>query len=115
MDLFPKSDPYLCVMMETGGGNYQVVAKTKHIDDCHEPEWPEILEIEDDSIRKDNDKLQLRIEILDYDGPGRADDMCGGIFTLEQLSHLNKPLPLKNKKDKNKGELLVKYFKIKEK
>ena len=63
MDLFSKSDPYLCVMMETGGGNYQVVAKTKHIDDCHEPKWPEILEIEDDSIRKDNDKLQLRIEV----------------------------------------------------
>ena len=63
MDLLSKSDPYLCVMMETGGGNYQVVAKTKHLDNNHDPDWPEVLEIEDESIRKDNDKLELRIEV----------------------------------------------------
>ena len=38
-------------------------SKTKHIDDNHDPDWPEVLEIEDESIRKENDKLQLRIEV----------------------------------------------------
>ena len=63
MDLLSKSDPYLCVMMESSGGNFQVVAKTDWILDNEDPDWEEILEIEDDCINPNNMNLELRIEV----------------------------------------------------
>ena len=63
MNLFSKSNPFLCVMMEGSGGNFQPVAKTKWVQDNHDPEWPEVLEIEDDCIHTSNKSLKVRIEV----------------------------------------------------
>ena len=64
MDVFSKSDPYLCVLMESSGGNFQVVAKTDWIKDNEDPDWEETLEIEDDCIYQNNKDLELRIEVI---------------------------------------------------
>ena len=56
------------------------------------------------------------LQLLDYDGPGQSDYMCGGTFSLAELERYNgiegKNLVVKNKKGKEKGYILVKHFEL---
>ena len=62
-DVFSKSDPFLCVLMASSQGNFQIRAKTNWIKNNHNPEWDEI-EIEDDSINGHNYKdLKAKFEV----------------------------------------------------
>ena len=62
-DLLSKSDPFLCVLMASSAGNFQIMAKTDWIKNNHNPDWEEI-EIEDDSINQDNYReLKAKLEV----------------------------------------------------
>ena len=62
-DLFSKSDPFLCVLMASSAGNFQIMAKTNWIKNNHDPDWDEI-EIEDDTIDQNNYRnLKAKLEV----------------------------------------------------
>ena len=53
--------------------------------------------------------------MLDYDGPGQSDYMCGNTFTLAQLKDnkgKEKDLIVISKKGKYKGYIMVTYFEV---
>ena len=55
----------------------------------------------------------ITFQVMDYDGPGKADEMCSGCFSLsdiEQASKNGNKLGLKNKKEKDKGYIIVHSF-----
>ena len=114
-DILSKSDPFLCVLMASSEGNFQVMAKTNWIKNDQNPDWDEV-EVEDDSITPDNFKnLTTRLEILDYDGPGKGDVICSGCFTLadiEEAARTKVELTVKDKKGKDAGHIIVNSFAI---
>ena len=110
-DWFSKSDPFLCVLLATRG-QYQLVTKTETVMNNHNPNW-ETIEITNPDIHEHNKGLKIQLQVLDYDGPGKADDMCNAFFsiaTLEEAAKTNQKLILYNRKHKEDGYLIIKYF-----
>ena len=112
-DVLSKSDPFLCVLMASSGGHYQVMAKTNWVKNNQNPDWDKV-ELDDDSITPDNFRnLTTKLEVLDYDGPGKGDALCSGCFTLADIkdaARTGSQLSLQDKKHKDAGHIIVNDF-----
>ena len=61
MDLFSKSDPFLCIFMPSQGV-FTVAAKTEVKKNNHDPDWDEIT-IDNPLISPDNTSLRLKFQV----------------------------------------------------
>ena len=61
MDLFSKSDPFLCILMPCQGV-FAVKAKTEVKKNNHDPDW-DPLTLEDPQIRNDNKSLKMKFQV----------------------------------------------------
>merc|ERR1711962_1544135 len=84
MDLLSKSDPYLCVFIETESSAYKFVSRTEFVKNNCNPVWNP-LEVEDEELDVNRDEIRLKLEVLDYDGKKKAEYMCSTEVTLGQL------------------------------
>ena len=64
MDLFSKSDPYLCILMPCQGV-FAVKAKTEVKKNNHDPDWEPLI-LEDTQIRSNNKSLKMKFQVANY-------------------------------------------------
>merc|ERR1711862_875898 len=86
MDLLSKSDPYLCVFIETESNAYKFCARTEYIKNNCNPVWNP-LEVEDEDLDSSNDDIRFKLEVLDFDGKKKSEHMCSAVTTLGDLKN----------------------------
>merc|ERR1712062_121015 len=118
MDLFSKSDPFLCVYIVKNNEDYHFINRTEVKKDDLNPEWQELM-LDHDDIRKENLETRLKFEVLDFDGVGKpAEYMCSNQFplsTLQEAHSTSDKLELRNikkKKQKSYGHIYIDTFRI---
>merc|ERR1711936_974973 len=80
MDLLSKSDPYLCVFIETESNAYKFLSRTEFIKNNCNP-----LEVEDEELDVGKANIRFKLEVLDYDGKKKAEHMGSAQVTLGDL------------------------------
>merc|ERR1712066_144667 len=113
MDLFSKSDPYLCVYLARNAEDFHFINRTEVKKDDLNPQWKELI-LDHEDINKENLETKLRLEVLDYDGVGKpAEYMCCNQFPLSKLQSAHTTgdkLELKNRhkqKKKSYGHIYI--------
>merc|ERR1712130_769837 len=70
MDLFSKSDPYLCVYIARHNEeDYHFINRTEVKKDDLNPRWEELL-LDHEDINQHNLQAKIKLEVLDHDGVG---------------------------------------------
>merc|ERR1711953_926168 len=120
MDLFSKSDPYLCVYIARDNEEEDhFINRTEVKKDDLNPKWEELL-LDHEDINQHNLQAKIKLEVLDYDGRGKpAEYMCCNQFSLAALqeacqgsSKLELRNKIKQKKGKSYGYIYIETFNI---